>query len=414
MAGRVIEKDLENRTTRVKLKVSPKPYWRGVDTGVHLGYRKGKRGGKWVMRRYLGDEQYAVKTIATADDKLDANGKTIMSFRQAERRVRELASAIHKEQAGDAPLTVAMAMSAYLEHLEHKGAKSIPDVRSRIGLHILPAFGDVLVADLTREQITRWLSAMASQPRQAKGKGGFPTHKLSPPKTEEEIRRRKATANRTLVVFRAGLNLAFADNEVSTDTAWRAVRKFRETGQARVRYFTTGEIRCLVNAAQGPFKDLVQAGLFTGCRYSELTRLRVSDFIAESGTVLVAKSKSARRRHVVLTEEGQRFFSQLTAGRTGGALMLVRADGSPWNPSDQRRPMIEACTTARITPAGFHTLRHTYASHLVMSGAPLSVIAHNLGHAEITMLEAHYGHLAPSYIAETIRKFAPDFGTAES
>jgi hypothetical protein len=46
-----------------------------------------------------------------------------------------------------------------------------------------------------------------------------------------------------------------------------------------------------------------------------------------------------------------------------------------------------------------------------MSGAPLSVIAHNLGHAGIKMLEQHYGHMAPSYVAETIRKFAPDFGT---
>jgi len=48
-----------------------------------------------------------------------------------------------------------------------------------------------------------------------------------------------------------------------------------------------------------------------------------------------------------------------------------------------------------------------------MSGVPLNVVAHNLVHADTRMTERHYGHLAPSYIAETIRKFAPTFGPLE-
>jgi hypothetical protein len=36
-----------------------------------------------------------------------------------------------------------------------------------------------------------------------------------------------------------------------------------------------------------------------------------------------------------------------------------------------------------------------------------------LGHSSTLMTEKHYAHLAPSYVAETIRKFAPDFGTAD-
>jgi integrase len=84
-------------------------------------------------------------------------------------------------------------------------------------------------------------------------------------------------------------------------------------------------------------------------------------------------------------------------------------------PSHQIRPTAEACKAARIVPAaGFHILRHTNASHLVMTGVPLNVVARNLGHADTRMTEKHYAHLAPSYVAETIRKFAPDFGTAEA
>ena len=53
------------------------------------------------------------------------------------------------------------------------------------------------------------------------------------------------------------------------------------------------------------------------------------------------------------------------------------------------------CKAARISPAAsFHVLRHTYASHLVMAGAPLQVVAANLGHADTRMTEKHYAHLA--------------------
>jgi hypothetical protein len=38
-----------------------------------------------------------------------------------------------------------------------------------------------------------------------------------------------------------------------------------------------------------------------------------------------------------------------------------------------------------------------------MRGAPLAVIAQQLGHADTRMVEKHYGHLAPSYVADTVR-----------
>jgi integrase len=48
-----------------------------------------------------------------------------------------------------------------------------------------------------------------------------------------------------------------------------------------------------------------------------------------------------------------------------------------------------------------------------MNGVPLLVVAKNLGHADTRMVETHYGHLAPSYIADAIRAGAPRFGTVE-
>jgi site-specific recombinase XerD len=92
-------------------------------------------------------------------------------------------------------------------------------------------------------------------------------------------------------------------------------------------------------------------------------------------------------------------------------LLLTKADGSAWKKSDQARPMADACKRAQIKPAAsFHILRHSWASHAVMNGVPLMVVARNLGHSDTRMVEKHYGHLAPSYIADAIRAGAPTFG----
>ena len=48
-----------------------------------------------------------------------------------------------------------------------------------------------------------------------------------------------------------------------------------------------------------------------------------------------------------------------------------------------------------------------------MNGAPLLVVAKNLGHSDTRMVEKHYGHLAESYVADAIRAAAPRFGGGE-
>lgn len=414
MARSIRDSKLDSPTARTKLKVSGKPYYRSIDAGLHLGYRKGVSGGRWVLRMYLGGERYEVETIAAADDVQTADGKEVLSFSQAQKAARKRAEERRKPKGAAGPLTVGRVLDLYVEMLESAQKKSAAyDARSRIKNHIRPALGEVLVADLTREVIAKWLNDVAERPRHVRGKKEKASRPLAKPKTDDERRRRKASGNRTLTVLRAALNLAFRDGHAGSNAAWARVTPFEQVEQARVRYFTIDEVTRLVNAAGGAFRSLVNAALFTGCRYGELCRLRVGDFNPDSGTIFVAMSKSGKARHVVLTEEGQTFFAQIAAGRPTDALMLVKADGSAWGPSHQIRPMEEACKAAKVVRAGFHILRHTAASHNVMGGVPLPVVAQNLGHADSRMTERHYSHLAPSYVAETIRKFAPTFGTVE-
>jgi integrase len=303
MPRTVRERRLDSPATRAKLKPSGKPYWRAIDTGLHLGYRKGLNGGRWVLRRYLGAGQYEVATVAIADDHSPADGASILDFFQAQRKAREVA-ALAKAPPAKTVFTVATAMDAYFERLEHEGSRSLADAKRRARFHILPGLGDIPVADLTRDIISKWLTGMAV--KAADGHSG-----------QDAIRANRASANRVLTILRAALNQAFRDGKVASDVPWRTVQPFRGVDAPRLRYFTKDEVNRLVNAAQGDFRDLVKTALFTGCRYGELGRLRAGDFNSDSGTVFVGQSKSGKARHVVLTDEGQRFFETLTAGRPG-------------------------------------------------------------------------------------------------
>jgi integrase len=228
---------------------------------------------------------------------------------------------------------------------------------------------------------------------------------------DEALRRRRASANRYLSVLKAALNHAFDEGRVPSNAAWgRRVRKFRGVASARARYLTIAECKRFLRACDDTFRPLARAALETGCRYGELARLEVSDFNKAAGTLLIRKSKTARARHVVLTEQGIRYFSDATAGRSPSELMFTKADGAKWNHGCQGFYMREANQRGQIDPpVTFHMLRHTWASLAVMGGVPLTVVARNLGHRDTRMVETVYGHLAADYISDAIRAGAPRF-----
>ena len=104
------------------------------------------------------------------------------------------------------------------------------------------------------------------------------------------------------------------------------------------------------------------------------------------------------------------FFKRVCAGRATDDLIFVRDNGTAWDRNFQTKPMLLACARAKIEPLGFNQLRHTWASHAVMNGTPLLVVAKNLGHRDTRMVEKHYGHLAESYLKKAVNAGAPRFG----
>jgi integrase len=314
------------------------------------------------------------------------------------------------------PYSVADAVRDYLEEIAaEKPARLVRDARYIFGNSVLPELGHLLVENLTSDQITRWRNIIAGRPkgiRKKRGATGRATRAV--PDTDEGRRKRKASANRCLTMLKAALNRAFHGWRVASDIAWRKVKPFARVEKPVIRYLSADEARRLVSACPPHFRRLVQAALLTGCRYSELTNLRCADFNPDTDTVSVRQSKSGKPRHVILTSEGRTLFTAWTAGRPPNAYLFLREDGHPWGRAHQQRPLNDASGVAKISPpVNFHVLRHTHASYLAMKGVGLGVIAAQLGHADTRMTEKHYAHLAPSYVADTIRAHFPPLGIGE-
>jgi integrase len=411
MARTIQDARLDSRDARKRLALGRDHFRTIVPGKLHLGYRRkaADQPGVWFVRRYMGGERYKVASLGLADDRVGEG----LTFEAADRAARAHKLAQGEVPLGQGTLTVGEAMRNYLVWLsEHKATGR--DAALRAEKLILPQLGRIKVAELTTPQLRRWLDDLAAAPRLVRSKAGGPPAHGRPPKTPEEKRVRKASANRVWNTLRAALNRAFKGGLVSDDTAWRRIEAFGGTDAARPGFLSIDEAQRLINAADasGGFKALITGALMTGARYGELCAMRVGDY--QRGKIHIPRSKSGKPRDITLTAEGRAFFTALTIGRPADALIFTRGDGSPWRAQNQMTPMRQTCRAAQINPPiGFHQLRHSYASISIMNGMPMMIVAQNLGHASTAMVQKHYGHLSASYVDEQVEKFGPRFGIVE-
>jgi integrase len=402
---------LESRQARLKLAIRSEPHWRAITEGCHLGYYKGRRGGSWIARQRSAQGGYMKRRLGAADDIADADGAAFLSYKQAhDAALAWFTQSTTPGRAG--PYTVTAAVDDYLADYRHRGGKALRTTEISVDAFIRPPLGHFAVQELTARIIRSWHGGLAeAAPRLRGNTAGKRKTRAIDPGDPDATRRRRATANRVLTILKAALNYAFREGKITSDEAWRRVKPFHEVDAAKVRYLEPAEAQRLSNATNRKFRPLVQAALLTGCRYGEITAFRGADFDRIGGTVTVAAAKGGKPRHVVLTDDGIALFEAHTFGKPSTAPIFAKPDGKPWGKSHQHRPLREACERAVIEPAAsFHVLRHTYATMLLRAGAPLPVIAANLGHADTRMTERHYAHLAPGYVAEIIRATMPRLG----
>jgi integrase len=432
MARTTRSKKLDSRTARRAIPQGKTTHWQPISRGRSLGYRRGRRGGTWVAR-FDAENFRREEKLGEADDVLDSDGLQIFSYEQALQKASKFFLSALTEATGETPrggpYSVHTAVQDYLKSL---ASRSAPDYQGAVydfDRNVLPQLGAIEVTRLTRPRIESWRAKLAERPRLSmkKPKKDAPA---DPPKAmnEDQKRQRRATTNRTVRRLVAALNYALATGKVNANPMNWKLAAFENAEVARAEFLTESQQREFVAAcsAEPDFQNLVLAGLHTGCRLGELARLRVKDFVASSTTIYVEQSKSGKPRHVFLDDQAAQFCNRLANNRGPDELLLPRSttskenasrkthtDGVSWDKNSVKLPMRRACRKAKIQRLGFHQLRHSFSTRLLTRGVPMKIVAQQLGHTSVRMLEKHYGHLVDEHLQQVISAL-PSVGLNEA
>ena len=222
---------------------------------------------------------------------------------------------------------------------------------------------------------------------------------------------RNLSAIRTYFGFLLGENLVVADpsERLQTPKGWRTLPEV----------LTVAEIERLLEAPDlaHPLawrdRALLEFAYASGVRVSEMVGLPVRHLSLEEGFALVL-GKGSKERIVPIGRRAVAALSlylretrpRLERGRGEGRVFL-NARGGPLTRMGVWKILRGHVEAAGITkPVSPHTLRHSFATHLLEGGADLVAVQEMLGHADISTTQV-YTHVDRRYLAEVHRSFHP-------
>lgn len=173
--------------------------------------------------------------------------------------------------------------------------------------------------------------------------------------------------------------------------------------RAAVRWLTRDEADRLVAACAPHLAPLVTFLLHTGARLGEALGLQWAQVDLQARRVAFLDTKNGTHRGVPLNDAAWLALANLPLRQ--GHVFLTPAGapyyGSALGGSPIKTAFRGACRRAGIDGLRVHDLRHTFASWLVMSGAPLRTVAELLGHRSLAMVH-RYSHLSPDHLRDAV------------
>lgn len=235
-----------------------------------------------------------------------------------------------------------------------------------------------------------------------------------------DVERAKRTVNYALALVRQVFNLA-KDREIFTgkNPVNRKKLMLKEENE-RIRYLTHEEANMLFDEIKKMSIDVYRMCVLsyhTGLRASEIFNLVWSDVSERNSEIFVKDTKSKHDRFVPMTSTIKKMFTTMEKGK-GDELVFPGRKGNvmgqiskTFNKAVKTTKLNEG-TTDRRKKVVFHSLRHSFASHLVIKGVPLITVGRLLGHSTMKMTE-RYSHLSPKTFSDAVKIFEESLAETE-
>lgn len=327
------------------------------------------------------------KTIWSVDV-YDKNGrrvrKTVGSKREAEKVEAMMLADMTAKQWGlesDKPMKFRELVKLYLEHAEtNKSASTYRNDRYRIEANLVPYFGRMLISEIESGDVERYKQ-----------------------KRLKDVTRN--TVNHELTNLSHILKMARQWGYLVSNPMGE-VEKFK-LSKTTPRFLTEEEVGRLLDAAHGFYiYPILVTALHTGMRKSELFNLKWADVDFVQGTITVQgdddwHTKNYNSRTLQMTPVLHDALIRLWRPGTAGAGYVFNNKGNRLRYID--RTLKSVLKYAGLDGVTLHTLRHTFASHLVIAGVNLREVQELMGHQsyETTL---RYAHLSPEHVKKQVAR----------
>lgn len=421
MAQTLKESALTTRNARAKLGQGL--HWRGIDPEVHLGYRRGKRGGVWLVRWRVA-VGYHRDRLGVADDEISEGTLDYAGAVRAARERVETARREDRAKAGGVVQTVQTSVEAYnaLRDARDSARKGRPvrsDATHKMERHVIgreargkraavgpTPLASIMLHELVESDLIAWRNGLAPDLRGATRQRVINDLKAALNATYLENRQKLPA---TLPgVIKTALSAAVGgtvddpdpvarDNQILPDAViGRVIAAAREVDDAKG---LGGDLfRMIVVLAIGP-------------RFSQAARLKVGDVQPDRSRVMMPPSRKGKGRKVEATPVpiGPDVLAALAPAMEGrdkcdvlltrqrfeqvpGSIRWVEAGRGPWvTPSELTRhwaAIREIVELAEdVVP---YSLRHSSIVRGIRAGLPLRLVA-ALHDTSVAMIERHYG-----------------------
>lgn len=259
------------------------------------------------------------------------------------------------------------------KYLEYSRANKKSYKRDEVSIKaLMPYFGDKLLSE-----ITSWL---------------IEKYKVS---RREVVK--PATVNRELACLKHIFSKAIEWGKAS-DNPVKKVKLFREDNR-RLRFLSDEECRDLIASSAEHLRPIIITALNTGMRLGEILGLKWKDINFNQGIITVEKTKNDESRKIQVNDlliETLRDLRKIS----NSEYVFCDKEGRPY--TTVKTAFKTALEKAGIKDCVFHTLRHTFASNLVMRGVDIVTVKELLGHKTIDMT-MRYSHLSSEHKKRAVK-----------
>lgn len=394
---------LQSRSARANLRQGL--HWRSVDPDVSLGYRKSKKGGRWIVRWYAGSKKYLQAPLGTADDMLAVG---TLSYDAAVRAARSKVTALRKaeQEASLEPLpTVADVIKDYIAMRDARstqlaGRPTRSDASSNLRKHVLKVgtMSKKRLDEVSEEDLRAWRKALPGALK-----------RVTRVRTATNL---KAALNAAYRVYRKRLAPDFAES-VRLGLSFEDEGPSFEERARENQILDDAEVRAIIAAAaevdlDGDLARLIIVLAATGARFSQVTRMNVGDVQFTQSRLIVPNSRKGKRRHESYTairvgEDVLAALRPICEGRSGRETLLCRwryvqtavdvwrrDRRGPWtSSSEMTRTWNKVCEKAGVEQVVPYSLRHSSIVRGIKAGLPIRLVA-ALHDTSVAMIERHY------------------------